>query len=348
MAAAQICGQGCKPGAAVGAALAGSSRYRLGAAVYRAKPERLAQGSSGRPALCTVSRPGRPRWGRPFCALRPAGRALARALAAAGAGQSVCRPSAPACSGAPSALAASGFGLPFTPPALGAVVGGPAAPLGAPIRAGGFALLRAAASPCCAASSAVCTPAPMEPVRLCRAAVVVVGFSPASPRPAAPAGGSREREASGLGCCRTSAPATVPGLSASPAATLCAGGATGQGRGNSENPSFLDFVLDCGANPWYSVLARPVPLLRGLPFPGYPWTAKDRSTERPGGFFMPGRFLLPGLFRCSDSGEVNRQTGPPVSVFSASKQSQNCQPMIFSPLRERPIAGALDTRVPGG
>ena len=96
------------------------------------------------------------------------------------------------------------------------------------------------------------------------------------------------------------------------------------------------------------VHARPVPLLRGLPLTGYPWTAKDRSTERPGGFFMPGRFLLPGLFRCSDSGEVNRQTGPPVGVFSASEQSQNCQPAISSLLRERPIAGALDTRVPGG
>lgn len=187
-------------------------------------------------------------------------------------------------------------------------------------------------------------------VRVCPAAALAVAFSLASlPSLPAPLGLRGMRVASGLWRCRASAPATVPGFGAAIPLPCAPGARIGSAARSSENPSLLDFVLDCGGALCYSRPAWPVPLLRGLPFHwGHPWTAKDRSTERPGGFFMPGRFLLPGLFRCSDSGEVNRQTGPPVSVFSASEQSQNCQPLFFSLLRERPIAGALDTRVPGG
>ena len=67
--------------------------------------------------------------------------------------------------------------------------------------------------------------------------------------------------------------------------------------------NFGQFGLDFCLLPWYSVLVRPVPLLRGLPLAWYPWTA-GKAQSKDWAFFL-AFFRLRRLCRGSDSPAVN-------------------------------------------
>ena len=67
--------------------------------------------------------------------------------------------------------------------------------------------------------------------------------------------------------------------------------------------NFGHIALDFCRLPWYSVLVRPVPLLRGLPLAWYPWTA-GKAQSKDWAFFH-AFFRLRRLCRGSDSPAVN-------------------------------------------
>ena len=150
--------------------------------------------------------------------------------------------------------------------------GGPGAARLRALRRGGAAL------PARLPSRPPCAPLPGPHVARCGSsgAAVDAGFSPASPRPAAPAGGSRERVASGIlrgGSRRLGCPATLPGFGAS-GSLPCAPGAQLDKGGSQKFQGFWDFLLT-GARPGAILSVRgPFRSFGGCPFRGYPWTAE--------------------------------------------------------------------------
>ena len=85
----------------------------------------------------------------------------------------------------------------------------------------------------------------------------------------------------------------------------------------------------------YSVRARPVPLLRGLPS-GYPWTARKPLDRKAGRFFYALlAALLPTENHRSAAQHVNRKTRPPPRRIAPSEQTPKSKPTPGPKLRER-------------
>lgn len=85
----------------------------------------------------------------------------------------------------------------------------------------------------------------------------------------------------------------------------------------------------------YSVRARPVPLLRGLPS-GYPWTASKPLDRKAGRFFYALlAALLPTENHRSAAQDVNRKTRPPPRRIAPSEQTPKSKPTPGPKLRER-------------
>lgn len=121
------------------------------------------------------------------------------------------------------------------------------------------------------------------------------GFSPAPPRPAAPAGGSGEREACSLGGSR-------PRAARSP----CGPFPAGRPRPHPRFRTFSKSVIDRGGGLWYYGLVRLVPPLRGLPFPGIRGAARRPLAVRQAAFFCALRPPLLLQNHPSDFPGVNR------------------------------------------
>lgn len=149
------------------------------------------------------------------------------------------------------------------------------------------------------------------------------------PVPVSPSGASREARGLRPGaaprpsgtpllCLSMARPATVPGFPCFPCPALCAGGASCSGEG-------LDFqsVL------WYFIPARPVPLLRGLPWARNPRTAKTARSKDRAVFSCSWAAQLLPRFGGSDFGRVNQISPTRPWPFRPSGLSRNCQPRIF-------------------
>lgn len=196
-------------------------------------------------------------------------------------------------------LLASGLASPWAasaprpPPWLCSVVGGPGPGLWAPEGPGvvppcGALCRRWASAPsgcfprplcrlprCLGLRGSGSASLPPEPPSL-RPGALLLPWLPVSPclppRPCRPAGARGEREASGLGGSR---PRFAPPVAAAASVAVRVGGASSVVTlaGGSFIKGTAGSGLDILRGLWYICLARPVPLLRGLPLLGYPWTA---------------------------------------------------------------------------
>lgn len=280
--AVQICNPGCKPGARSGARWPEAPATGSGCVLPRCAADRLAQGRLGSPWALHCVAPWSAPVGPPFL------RTPHRGGAGAGGGRSV--------SVGLSALGCGGVQwgavlgprrkrhwAALTPPALGAVIGSPAAPLGAPVGPG--------VSPSCgpllrpaALLPRLSVPRPTSArAAFAAAASVVVGFSPASPRPAAPAGGSRERVASG--------PRHSPSY-------------------------FLTRPLTASNICAIMLLRGPFRSFLGLPSPGVSMDGKRPLDRKAGRFFYARAFpFCPGFFAAQIQGRSTAKPGPRSAFF---------------------------------